>query len=235
MNYLHEKVYKDLKTKIMNQEYQPGDKLPKEIELVDIYNVSRHTLRKAMDRLFAEGYIYKVKGTGTFVKTLKADYNLSNMASFSEIIDNQNGQPNSIVYQATLIKPEPSIGKKLGLKDHEKCYYIERVRRNLDTNLCFEKTYINAKLCPDIIDYVTPNASLYDLYINKYKLKLSEGIYDLEATNASDEVAKILDIKPGSAILLMSANIFLENGIPLYCVEAHYIGSRYRFKTTLKR
>lgn len=235
MQYLHEQIYKTLKKKILNSEYKPGDMLPKEMELIEVYNCSRHTLRKAMDRLFNEGYIYKIKGTGTFVKAFKAAYNLSNMASFSEIIDSQEGKANSIVYQAKLVIPDPDICHKLGLKESESCYYIERVRRNLDLNLCFEKTYINPKLCPDIINYMTPNASLYDLYINKYNLKLSEGLYDLEATNATEEVAKVLDIKVGSAILLMYANIYLENGTPLYYVEAHYVGSRYTFKTKLKR
>jgi GntR family transcriptional regulator len=57
MQYLHEKIYKKLKGKILSGEFKPGDKLPKEMDLINIYEVSRHTLRKAMDRLFNEGYI----------------------------------------------------------------------------------------------------------------------------------------------------------------------------------
>ena len=233
--FLHEQIYEELKNKIINEEYKFGSMIPKEMDLMDIYKVSRHTIRKAMDRLLIEGYIYKVKGQGTFVKSIKADYKLSNMASFTEIIDNQEGKPNSVVIEANLIKPDDKIKEKLGLSGSSECYYIERIRRNGKTNLCFEKTYINPKLCPDIIDFVTPNASLYDLYENKYKLKMSEGSYNLEAINACSTVSKILDIPENSAILYMEANIFLYDNTPLYFVEAYYIGSRYTFSTVLKR
>ena len=233
--YLHEQIYEDIKTKIINNEYKYGAMLPREIDLMSVYNVSRHTIRKAMDRLYNEGYVYKVKGTGTFVKSSKADYKLSNMSSFSEIINNQEGKPNSIVIEANLITADAKVAEKLNLDKDNECFYIERIRRNGKTNLCFEKTFINPELCPDIIDYVTPNTSLYQLYENKYQLNLCEGVYNLEAINASKHISKILDIAENSAILFMEANIFVQNGKALYFVEAYYIGSRYTFSTNLKR
>jgi len=233
--YLHEKVYEDIKNKIINNHYENGSMIPKELDLMDIYKVSRHTIRKAMDRLMSEGYIYKIKGTGTFVKSTKADYKLSNMSSFTEILNNQTGKPNSIVIEAKKIKIDENINSKVNIMNCEECYYVERIRRSGKTNLCFEKTYINPKVCPNIIDFITPNASLYKLYEEKYNLKLSEGQYNLEAINASSSIAKTLDIPEGSAVLYMEANIFLYDNTPLYFVEAYYIGSRYTFSTTLKR
>jgi DNA-binding GntR family transcriptional regulator len=233
--YLHEQIYENLKTKILTKEYKYGSMLPREIDLMGIYNVSRHTIRKSMDRLSNEGYVYKVKGTGTFVKSPKADYTLSNMSSFSEIINNQEGKPNSIVIEAKLILADEKITGKLDLGNNKECFYIERIRRNGKTNLCFERTFINPGLCPDIIEFVTPNTSLYQLYEKKYNLSLSEGTYNLEAINASKYISKILDISENSAILYMEANIFIQSGKPLYFVEAYYIGTRYTFSTNLKR
>lgn len=235
IKFLHKQIYEDLKNKILTEEYKNGSMLPREIDLMNIYNVSRHTIRKAMDTLFNEGFIYKVKGTGTFIRSNKSNYKLSNMSSFTEIIGNQDGEPNSIVIEAKSIKPTEKVKNILNLGDTEECYYIERIRRNGKTNLCFEKTYINIKLCPDIIDYITPNISLFKLYENKYHLSLLEGFYNLEAINAPKTIAKILDIPENSSILYMEANITLQNGDKLYYVEAYYIGSRYTFSTTLKR
>lgn len=233
--FLHEKVYEDIKNKIIRKEYKFGSMIPKELDLMDIYEVSRHTIRKAMDRLTSEGYVYKIKGTGTFVKSLKADYKLSNMSSFTEILNNQTGHPNSIVIEAKTIKVDEKINSKVSVMSCTECYYVERIRRNGKTNLCFEKTYINPKLCPNIIEFVTPNTSLYKLYEEKFNLKLAEGQYNLEAINASAEISKILDIPEGSAILYMEALISTYDNTPLYFVEAYYIGSRYTFSTTLKR
>lgn len=233
--YLHEKVYEDLKNKIMNKHYVTDSLLPTEYELTEIYNVSRHTIRKAMDRLNHEGFIRKVKGTGTFVNDLKTDYSLSNMASFSEIIHSQDGEPNSIVLSARLETVSLKILEKLHLKPKDKVYVIKRIRQAGGVSLCYEVTYISPVLCPDIDKYLTHKTSLYDLYENKYGLKLHEGIYRLEATIASKKVAKILDIPKNSSILFMRALITLTNNKPLYYVEADYVGSRYVFTTQLKR
>ncbi|XMB72996.1 GntR family transcriptional regulator [Mycoplasmatota bacterium WC30] len=235
MKYLHEQIYEDLKSKILTKEYKYGSMLPREVDLMSIYKVSRHTIRKAMDRLYNEGYVYKVKGTGTFVKSSKANYKLSNMSSFSEIMDNQEGKPNSVVIEAKIISADEKIIDKLDLGNNKECYYIERIRRNGKTNLCFEKTFVNPELCPDIIEFITPNTSLYQLYEDKYNLNLYEGVYNLEAINASKHISKILDIPENSAILYMEANIFVQSGIALYFVEAYYIGTRYTFSTNLKR
>ena len=46
---------------------KPGDKLPSESQLQKEYNMSRVTVRSAMEELTAEGYIIKVQGKGSFV------------------------------------------------------------------------------------------------------------------------------------------------------------------------
>ncbi len=233
--FLHEKIYTDLKSKIVDKTYPENSLLPKEVELSEIYNVSRHTIRKAMDHLNSEGFIRKVKGTGTFVNEMKADYSLSNMASFSEILNDQGGEPNSVVMSAKLMEVDQYIINKLGLTNDKKVYVIERLRRNGEINLCYEKTYVNPIFCPKIDMYVSPNSSLYDLYETRYSLQLNEGTYQLEAINASKKIANLLDIPVNSSILFMKALIRLVDNSPLYYVEAHYVGSRYVFTTNLKR
>ena len=58
---MYERIYKDLLTKIMKQEYLPGDKLPTEKELTDEYHVSRITAKKAMDMLAYKEFINDVQ------------------------------------------------------------------------------------------------------------------------------------------------------------------------------
>ena len=56
----------ELKQKIIDGTYQAGDKMSSENELAAFYQVSRHTVRKALAILEHEGYIYAVHGKGTF-------------------------------------------------------------------------------------------------------------------------------------------------------------------------
>ncbi len=61
------KVQDDILRRIVSGELNPGDKLPSENDLSSEYQVSRMTLRKALAILCSEGYIYQVRGLGTFV------------------------------------------------------------------------------------------------------------------------------------------------------------------------
>ena len=64
-------VKKSVVEKIENEEFQPGEPIPSERELMEDYQVSRITIRKAIEELVAEGYLYKVQGKGTYVKPMK--------------------------------------------------------------------------------------------------------------------------------------------------------------------
>ena len=60
------RLVEDLKRKILSGEIRPGDKLSSENELAREYELSRQTVRKAMDILRGEGFIYAEHGRGTF-------------------------------------------------------------------------------------------------------------------------------------------------------------------------
>ena len=56
-----------IKSKIISNEFQGQERLPSEAELCSDYNVSRPTIRQALSELEKEGFIYRVRGRGTFV------------------------------------------------------------------------------------------------------------------------------------------------------------------------
>ena len=64
------KLMNELKQKIVDDTYQAGDKMPSENELAASYQVSRHTVRKALALLEHEGFIYAIHGKGTFCSEL---------------------------------------------------------------------------------------------------------------------------------------------------------------------
>ena len=60
-------IESELRTLVFSGKYCPGDKLPSENELAAGYHVSRQTVRKALEGLEREGFIYAVHGSGRFV------------------------------------------------------------------------------------------------------------------------------------------------------------------------
>ena len=66
---LQEKIYTEISNQIKSGKYKPGDKIPSEPQLVKIYNVSRVTVRKAIEQLVNDNILIKKHGKGTFVKS----------------------------------------------------------------------------------------------------------------------------------------------------------------------
>ncbi|MBW5445640.1 GntR family transcriptional regulator [Cohnella sp. CFH 77786] len=63
----YEQMYLALRERIQNGEYKPGDRIPSEKELMDEFEVSRITSKKALDMLAGEGLILRQPGRGSFV------------------------------------------------------------------------------------------------------------------------------------------------------------------------
>ena len=61
----YHQLYEILHSKIVHGEWQPGDMIPTESELIEQYEVSRMTVRQALDILVNEGLIYRQQGRGT--------------------------------------------------------------------------------------------------------------------------------------------------------------------------
>lgn len=68
MNMKKDRIFKTIKQSIISGQYKEGDKLPTEFECMEIYGVSRDTIRNAFKMLESEGFLKRVKSKGTFVQ-----------------------------------------------------------------------------------------------------------------------------------------------------------------------
>lgn len=81
-----ENIYKYIK----NLDYSHSNKLPSEDDLSSLLNVSRITVRSALNELASEGLIFRKHGKGTFinVEALKMNVQITPMKAYTEIIRN---------------------------------------------------------------------------------------------------------------------------------------------------
>ena len=83
------KLVEDLKQQIMSGEIKPGDKISSENVLAREYDISRQTVRKAIDILRNEGFLYAEHGRGTFCcDTVKQGESSGNVAVVMTFLSN---------------------------------------------------------------------------------------------------------------------------------------------------
>src|SRR5690554_138709 len=73
-----------IKDKILNNDFKVDDMIPSERELMNLFSVSRHTIRQAIGNLVNDGYLYRMSGKGTFVKDRHLIYKENKYTSFTE-------------------------------------------------------------------------------------------------------------------------------------------------------
>ena len=99
---------KDILVKnIQDGKWPPQSRMSSENELCEAYNVSRVTVRKAIDLLVQEGYVYTIKGKGTYVKGKYIEQPLTHFYSFREDLRSRGVSTYSTMRPSTSFPPTP--------------------------------------------------------------------------------------------------------------------------------
>jgi DNA-binding GntR family transcriptional regulator len=110
-----------LRQKIEDGEWPPRTPIPSERQLEVIYNISRTTIREAIDHLVRQGYLYREHGRGTFVSPQKLQKGLMELTSFSEDLLKRGIQPGQIIRAMDWIEAPAKIAQKLEVPTGTAC------------------------------------------------------------------------------------------------------------------
>ena len=234
--YRYYKIYQKLREQIESGQIQPGDRLPPEAELQEIYAVSRDTIRKALGKLEQEGFLSRKAAVGTVMRYQKSDYQLTSMTSFSEQMRARGLCPSSELIKIELgTELKDEVRRALALGPEERCYIVSRVRKADGSPMAYEETYIPYAICPNLQKHLDESASLYEIYETRYGLTIGNGHLTIEAVLPNSRLQNLLRIGRESPLLYMRCTGFLKDGTPFYYVDGYYIGERYVFSTNVVR
>lgn len=228
--YTH--IFQHFVDKIKSGELKDGDKLPTEDILCSYFNVSRITVRNALNELMHEGYIIKKHGKGSYVNTGVAKMQLNSLQGFTEEMKSRGMVPSSKLLNIALINANNIVAGKLHIEIGSKVYCIERLRMANDEPMSIEKVYIPYYLCSDI-DRYDLTKSLYEILDKNYGLYPKKAEQSIEASSAGKREQDILGIKLRSPVLKIERVSYLSNNTPLEYVTSVYRGDKYIFNVTI--
>ena len=217
---------------ISNEEIGPDGLIPSERELMGIFGISRITVKKAIDDLVNEGYLYRIQGKGTYVKIDTLDQDLVSITSCTQDIIKLGMTPSKRLLKAEAIEADKAIIKKLQLCQGEKVYKVKRVYYANNEPVNLTTTYLPCRIFPLIDTYDFGIESIYNVLETKYDTKITKAIRTIEAVLAIDEVAKELRIKEGDPILLFRAVTYgVVNGreVPIETFKSFYRSDKFKF------
>lgn len=201
-------IKEDIIKKINKEELKPNQVLPSERELMEEYKVSRITVRKALEELDKEGYIYKIQGKGSFVKGDNLRQGLTKVHSYTEGILQQGMTPSRKILYSSIEKCDKKTSRLLNINIGDSIFVLERIYYADNDPICVTKAMLTYDVFPKIECFDFSNNSLYKILEDFYNLKITRATQTVEAVAASKYIANHLEVKRGYPVLLFKAVTF---------------------------
>ena len=217
--------------------YAEGDAIPTEIELSQMFSLSRTTVRQATSELVQEGWLYKVKSKGTFVShpKIRQDF-IRKLESFNDSILARGLTPSTKVLDLRVIeagKVRLDVKEALKLGMDKQVIYLFRKRMADEEPVVTVHTFLPYDLCKVILEHDMNQESLYAILGKDEKTRVCQVDRDIQAVEANEEDAKFMGIKKGKPILATESigyNCFSE---PIEYSLARYRGDYSKFSVTV--
>jgi len=235
---LYAQIYDYLSALINNNELKPGDKLPSEKELESRFNVSRITIRRAIQELAFENKIKSISGKGSYVLKPKIEP-LTALTSFSENMVAQGYRPSYNSSKISLIIPHSRISEHLKINKNEKVLNIFRVMSADNIPMAIQDTYLPLFIYKKDPQFFTPELmnkiSLYKILELEFGIKLFRADEWVDASKATQEDAELLGIDKDNSVLIIERISYTIDEEPVEYVKLIYPANRYRYKVELFR
>jgi GntR family transcriptional regulator len=205
---LYHQINQNLRQLIEGGHLQPGDGVPSEWELSDLYGVSRLTVRRALEELAREGWLTRRHGVGTFVANTKVAQIVPSKLGFTQKMQEIGRLPSSRLISLKVILSPAEVAIHLGLEAGAPVIELVRVRLADDEPIMLETSYLSQARFPDLTEAGLGNHSLYEFLSQHYHTTLVAVDQTLEPTLLTVLEAELLEAEPQSPAMLSEVLAF---------------------------
>lgn len=182
-----------IEKKIDSGEWNVGTCIPSERELSTMYNMSRITVRKAIEELERKGKLEKVQGKGTFVLNQKIVQNLNAVYSFSREMEKQGKITSTKLLERSIIPADARVARNLKIEEGTPVIFLKRLRCDESGQaIMVEKTYFEESRFPYVMDMDFNSVGLYKTLEERYGIKIDKATERFKACELTSSECQLL-------------------------------------------
>ena len=230
-------VYTDLKNRIESQALETGQALPAEGELMDYYQVSRDTVRKALGILENQGYIQKARGKVATVAGKKGyTFPFEKLASFKELNAHLNRQTQTEVENLEILSDTARIAELFGEAGdgEEEAYDLLRVRRIEGERVIMDHDYFRRSIVPNL-PLRACRDSVYEYLEKEQGLKIGYATKEISIQNAGELDRRYLDLGSYDLVVVVVGYTYTLDGRVFQYTESRHRPDHFRFVGVAQR
>ena len=216
---------------ITSGHWEPGRPLPSEQQIGEFFGLSRTAVRQALAQLAAEGLVRKEKGRGSFVRgPRRTEFVVQELRGFFDEMSEQGKavETEVLLLETTVAPPEEAA--LLGIPTGSKVVQLDRLRSVDGEPICLATTLLPLPRFAGLAGQDLSASSLYDVLRDAFGVQPSTGWRTVEATGADRHAARLLGVRPGSPLLLLTSLNVDANGEPFEHFTAWYRADRTSFR-----
>jgi len=200
---------------ILSNKLCEGDLLPSENELLSRYEVSRSTVRQAMQHLEAQEIISKIRGKGTFVSDSKNRKCVRGFQNFEETLAEQGLILSNILLQFESVYPSPDCAKNLRIAPGSQVFLIRRLKVSNGEPLALEERFLPAEIGSQFTGSDFKEKPVFNIVETHAELEIVRVTYTITATLLTEEEAKLLKVDIGTPALRRMGAYHGHGGRPI--------------------
>jgi GntR family trehalose operon transcriptional repressor len=231
----YQDIYNTLLSQIEDKTYRPGEMLPGEHELMQVYDASRDTVRKSLSLLAQNGYIQKAQGKGSVVLDINQfEFPLSGVVSFHELAPSLGKNVKTQVVMLEKMHPDPHMQENLHLSADEYMWVLQRVRIVDGEAVILDTDFLNAQIIPHL-PAKEMKKSLYAYLEDELHLPISYAEKEITCAMATNEDRMLLDMKNFDMVVNVESYTYLDDSRIFQFTSSRHRPDKFIFKDFARR
>lgn len=223
-----------IRNKLKNKELvnQEG-KLATEFELMNQFNVSRVTVRSALQMLVDEGAIVRERGRGTFLRTNHPENWVGRLMGFSETLKESGMEPGAnILIKGNAKNVDVHTKDQLNV---DEIWQLKRLRTSGNIPIAIEHAFFPLEYKEYLEKEDLASLAVYKHLEEQLGIYLQDAKQVISAINATEQEAKLLEVKEGDALIYLERTTFTETNQPVEFLQAVYRPDYFQYLIRLSR
>ncbi|HSO12344.1 MAG TPA: GntR family transcriptional regulator [Anaerolineales bacterium] len=213
---LYDQIERNLRDLIVDGHLKPGEAMPGEWELTDIFGVSRLTVRRALDELVRQNWLEKKHGVGTFVRQPTMATIAAGKLSFTEQMRSIGREPGSRYISHQVTTATDKIARTLHIEEGDPVFEITRIRLADQVPILLETACLSAVQFPALENHDwSRGESLYKLLNDEYNVNVVALDHTIKPVTLTATEARYLNAKAGIPALLSQIIAYTSDGAPV--------------------
>lgn len=194
-----------IQAEIAEGHFKPGERLPGEMQFAERFGVNRHTVRRALATLAAQGLVRATQGGGTFVEATPLPYTIGRKTRFSEVMERAGREARGELIRSAETVASADVAEALGLKVGAPVLEMVTLHRADEVPISMAQIWLPLPRFAGIDETYRQTGSLTRAYARHEVSDYSRLSTRISARTASAEEAAYLELTAGRVLLVIDS------------------------------